>query len=94
MSHGSAAEGWYEDPYGVHEFRWFSDGTPTSLVRDGPVEATDPPPPGEVSGPLVPEEPAPEAGADGSDLLRADEAGTEDESEAPWDSMPQSFGMD
>ena len=65
------------------------------LAGEGrPGRATDPPPPGEVSASLVPEEPAPEAGADGSDLLRADEAGTEDESEAPWDSMPQSFGMD
>jgi hypothetical protein len=29
-----AEEGWYSDPYGVHEHRWFSDGTPTNLVRD------------------------------------------------------------
>ena len=26
-------EGWYSDPYRVHEQRWFSDGTPTILVR-------------------------------------------------------------
>jgi hypothetical protein len=28
------AEGWYGDPYGAHERRWFSAGTPTSLVWD------------------------------------------------------------
>jgi hypothetical protein len=28
------AEGWYEDPFGSHGARWFSDGTPTNLVRD------------------------------------------------------------
>ena len=30
-----AAEGWYTDPFRLHEHRWFSDGTPTYLVRDG-----------------------------------------------------------
>jgi hypothetical protein len=68
------AEGWYEDPYAVHEDRWYSDGTPTALVRDGDVEAQDPPPPGDPpAGPLVPSVPhgAP-AGPD--DLRRADEA--------------------
>jgi hypothetical protein len=90
----AAAEGWYEDPFGIHEYRWFSDGVPTALVKDGPTEATDPPPAGEVSRPLVPEEPAAGSGADGSDLLRAGEAGPEAESEAAWDVMPQSFGSD
>ncbi len=37
-------EGWYVDPYGLHDGRWFSDGTPTGLVRDGGVESKDPPP--------------------------------------------------
>ncbi|MGO9558621.1 MAG: hypothetical protein ACLPQS_12840 [Acidimicrobiales bacterium] len=37
-------EGWYRDPYGSHEARWFSDGTPTALVRDGRQESQDPPP--------------------------------------------------
>ena len=33
-----APEGWYTDPYGRHEARWMSAGTPTRLVRDGEVE--------------------------------------------------------
>jgi hypothetical protein len=28
-----AEEGWYVDPYGLHDDRWISDGTPTVLVR-------------------------------------------------------------
>lgn len=39
-----AASGWFKDPYGRHEARWMSGSTPTSLVRDGTVESTDPPP--------------------------------------------------
>jgi hypothetical protein len=31
--------GWYADPLGRHEERWMSEGKPTSLVRDGGVEA-------------------------------------------------------
>ena len=38
------AEGWYGDPFAVHDARWFSDGNPTSLVRDGHHESHDPPP--------------------------------------------------
>ncbi len=37
-------EGWYVDPFELHEARWMSDGKPTSLVRDGDVESQDPPP--------------------------------------------------
>jgi hypothetical protein len=37
-------EGWYIDPFGRHEARWISDGTPTALVRDGEAESQDPPP--------------------------------------------------
>ena len=40
------ASGWFKDPYGRHEARWMSAGTPTSLVRNGDVEQTDPPPSG------------------------------------------------
>ena len=36
--------GWYRDPYGVHEDRYFSQGFPTKLVRDNGVESYDPPP--------------------------------------------------
>ncbi|HXW38908.1 MAG TPA: hypothetical protein VEJ44_04370 [Acidimicrobiales bacterium] len=49
--------GWCKDPFGVHELRWISQGTPTSLVRDGQREATDPLPAGQVPVlPLVPVE--------------------------------------
>lgn len=27
-------EGWYEDPASRHEYRWFSEGVPTDLVKD------------------------------------------------------------
>ena len=46
-------EGWFTDPYGIHEARWLSDGRPTKLVRDGGVESHDEPPPGAPS--VVPE---------------------------------------
>ena len=66
------AEGWYRNPYGRHEDRWFSGGRPTSLVRDQDTESTDEPPPGDPPLPLtpVPERELP----DGEDLERADEA--------------------
>lgn len=34
-------EGWYSDPFGLHEARWLSDGHPTKLVRDHGVESYD-----------------------------------------------------
>ena len=37
-------EGWYTDPYELHDHRWFSDGSPTSLVRDGGKTSKDPAP--------------------------------------------------
>ena len=38
-------EGWYRDPFGKHVARWFSDGTPTALVRDaGGITSQDDPP--------------------------------------------------
>jgi hypothetical protein len=37
-------EGWCTDPFGRHEARWLSAGTPTTLVRDGDVESYDEPP--------------------------------------------------
>ena len=39
-----AEEGWYSDPYGIHEHRWFSDGAPTNLVRDQGKTSHDSPP--------------------------------------------------
>jgi len=66
------AEGWYVDPYQLHDARWFSDGTPTSLVRDGEVESHDPPPDTPFTGPLEPFVGTAPSGAD--DLRRADKA--------------------
>ncbi len=37
-------QGWYVDPWLRHQARYFSNGQPTSLVRDGDHESTDPPP--------------------------------------------------
>jgi hypothetical protein len=71
------AEGWYRDPYGRHGDRWFSDGRPTSLVRDQGIESRDEPPPGEPPLPLVPA--AEMEARDGRDLMRADEAEWESE---------------
>jgi hypothetical protein len=67
-----SAEGWYCDPYRLHQHRWFSNGAPTGLVRDGSVEAHDAAPPTPFDGPLVAIE-GPEVSF-GSDLRRADEA--------------------
>lgn len=70
------AQGWYRDPYSVHEDRYFSDGQPTKLVRDGGVDGYDPPPPGPPEAELVA---VPDSQpSDGDDLRRADDrsAGT------------------
>lgn len=52
-------EGWHVDPFGRHEARWISDGTPTRLVRDAGVVSKDPPPdtPFEGAIQLLPEGP-------------------------------------
>ncbi len=42
-------QGWHADPFGLHEQRYFSVGTPTKLVRDGNVESHDEPPTDECS---------------------------------------------
>jgi hypothetical protein len=65
------AQGWYRDPYGVHEDRYFSDGLPTKLVRDGGAESYDPPPPRPPEVELV--EVTENTPIDASDLRRADE---------------------
>jgi len=66
------AEGWYLDPFKIHSDRWFSDGRPTALVRDGEQEANDPPPTADYAGPLTGA--VVDVPVDGSDLLRADDA--------------------
>ncbi|HEX4218282.1 MAG TPA: hypothetical protein VHZ02_07935 [Acidimicrobiales bacterium] len=85
-----ASEGWFTDPYAIHEARWLSAGRPTKLVRDGEVESYDEPPPEAPS--TVPErlEAHPSA-ANGSDLIRADDAEQTD----PYDSTSQMMeGLD
>ena len=47
-------EGWFQDPSGLHEFRWFSVGKPTDLVKDDGIESRDlpsDPAPSSVDGP-------------------------------------------
>ena len=84
------AEGWYRDPYGLHGDRWFSDGQPTSLVRDRGIESRDEPPQSDVPLPL---EPVQEAGeSDGRDLLRADDAEWEPNYEVEREDFSQADG--
>jgi hypothetical protein len=69
------AQGWYRDPYGQHEDRYFSAGRPTKLVRDAEQESYHEPP-AEPYDPaeLVHAASESDDGFDGSDLRRADEA--------------------
>ena len=66
------AQGWFVDPFGIHEQRWFSQGTPSALVRDGRTEGQDPPPDTHVEGPLVPAAPAARPTGLGDDRTRVD----------------------
>ena len=50
----SGAEGWYQDPYRIHQYRWFSMGRPSPLVRDGAIESNDAPPDMPSVGSLLP----------------------------------------
>lgn len=77
----ASEEGWYTDPYGLHEARWLSDGRPTKLVRDGSVESYDEPPhqPPTQAPVRLEEDPV---GSD-DDLLRADDAQHDD----PYDAQ-------
>jgi hypothetical protein len=65
-------EGWYQDPYGRHEARWISDGTPTALVRDGEDESQDPPPDEQIRVGM--ERVAEATRVDGTGFKRADDA--------------------
>jgi hypothetical protein len=77
MRNASQAQGWYRDPYGLHEDRYFSQGLPTKLVRDGERESYDLPPDQPLpKADLVPAEQSDGEAADGSDLLRADQTGS------------------
>ena len=73
------AQGWYRDPYGVHEDRYLSAGAPTKLVRDGGSESYDEPPVRPLpDGALVSATSAADESGNGSDLRRADEASSQD----------------
>jgi hypothetical protein len=65
------AQGWFHDPYGIHDDRWFSDGRATRLVRDMGAESYDDPPSWEPVEPLTPVPPRP---GNNTDLKRADAA--------------------
>jgi hypothetical protein len=64
-------EGWYTDPYGRHEARWLSMGTPTKLVRDGEVESYEDPPDSPPTREAIKIE-APPDSETAADTLRAD----------------------
>ncbi|HEX4656124.1 MAG TPA: hypothetical protein VH307_01960 [Streptosporangiaceae bacterium] len=65
------AQGWYRDPYLVHEDRYFSAGQATKLVRDGGKESYDTPPTGPPEAELT--EVRHSEPPDGTDLRRADD---------------------
>jgi len=68
------AQGWYRDPYEIHEDRYLSAGTPTKLVRDNGQESYDPPPDRPLPDrDLVPAESAGSESSPWSDLERADQ---------------------
>ena len=88
-----AEEGWYSDPYRIHEQRWFSDGTPTNLVRDQRRTSHDDPP----QTPYV-EEPRPIESAQSvaaDDLRRSDdqEPSALDPVDAAWTIFTRSSGL-
>jgi len=65
-------QGWFMDPFADHEQRWFSQGSPTALVRDGRTEAQDPPPDRPIPGPPKRATPTPRTGPADADLNQAD----------------------
>lgn len=54
MSQGGATPGWYEDPYGRYEKRWFDGTTWTDQVWQAGAQHVDPP----IAEPAAPAEPA------------------------------------
>jgi hypothetical protein len=86
-------EGWYSDPYGVHEHRWFSAATPTSLVRDhGKTSHDAPPTTAYVEKPHLIESAASLAK---DDLRRGDDDGSNgvDPVDAAWTIFTRSSGL-
>jgi hypothetical protein len=91
MANASQAQGWYLDPYGLHQDRYFSHGWPTKLVRDGEVESFDLPPAQPLpEGELVSAEQPGRGGQDGSDLLRTDRPSGQYD---PGKALTEVFGM-
>ena len=82
----STAEGWFDDPYGVHQHRWFSAGRPSALVRDDGAESNDPPPAASPTVPLHRVDAPPSSGGD--DLIRAGDT----ESVKPHDAAMGTWG--
>jgi len=78
------AQGWYLDPYGIHNDRWYSCGQPTSLVRDSGIESRDAPPSWQPEEEPVPV-PLAQGGAD--DLKRAGEFNWQDAPDQPFDAL-------
>jgi hypothetical protein len=79
-------EGWFTDPFGRHEARWLSNGTPTKLVRDGDDESYDDPPDEAPTEEPTRIEVEVEA-LGGVDMLRAGESGRQGDLASLTDAM-------
>jgi hypothetical protein len=66
-------QGWYRDPFGIHQDRYFSEGWPTKLVRDDGTESYDLPPDLPLPETLIPIPPDVTGAGAGPDLRRADQ---------------------
>ena len=82
-------QGWQRDPFGQHEQRYFSQGQPTRLVRDGAVESyhdlptSHPPSPGNYQPAPGPPREAPIHQSEPEDVNRRAGAGMLAEGSAP-----------
>ena len=85
-------EGWYSDPYGLHEARWMSLGKATKLVRDGDIESYEDPPDSEPTHPAVHIDPPP-GSVTAADSLRADDAEAEIPSITEIDDAERNLGL-
>jgi hypothetical protein len=79
------AQGWYHDPYGVHEERYYSAGEATKLVSDCGIESHDPPPAGPPG--VEPDEMTPSRAPYGSDDHSA--GGASYDKEAAYNAVQQ-----
>ncbi len=85
-------QGWFVDPFAVHEERWISQGRPTALVRDGWAESRDPPPDLAMPSNLVRAPAALPLGHSSDDLLRGgDRPGRG--GDAPSETLEDRFGF-